>query len=67
MTLPDGRRIEAEVVGFNGDVLYLMPVSSVQGLLPGAAVEPTGRSVRLCLVTRQRWMQPRVGVAYRWA
>ncbi|MCG9025646.1 flagellar protein export ATPase FliI [Laribacter hongkongensis] len=40
VTLPDGRRIEAEVVGFNGDVLYLMPVSSVQGLLPGAAVEP---------------------------
>lgn len=38
--LPDGRRVEAEVVGFNTDTLFLMPVNNVHGLMPGIAVEP---------------------------
>lgn len=36
--LAEGRRVEAEVVGFDGDVLLLMPQSSVDGVVPGAKV-----------------------------
>jgi len=32
--------VEAEVVGFSGDRLYLMPASDVYGLAPGAIVTP---------------------------
>ncbi|MDP2559835.1 flagellar protein export ATPase FliI [Psychrobium sp. 1_MG-2023] len=32
--------ITAEVVGFSGEVLYLMPSEELQGVLPGAKVEP---------------------------
>ncbi|MFC4161692.1 flagellar protein export ATPase FliI [Chitinimonas lacunae] len=40
VVLPAGHRVEAEVVGFNGDRLFLMPVSEVYGLEPGAWVVP---------------------------
>ena len=36
----DGTRIEAEVVGFAGDRLYLMPTGDVHGLKPNARVVP---------------------------
>src|SRR5690554_1641241 len=36
----DGRRIEAEVVGFADDNVFLMPVKRVEGLQPGARVVP---------------------------
>jgi flagellum-specific ATP synthase len=36
----DGRKIEAEVVGFDDDIVYLMPVKRVEGLQPGARVIP---------------------------
>ncbi|MGH8258985.1 MAG: flagellar protein export ATPase FliI [Steroidobacteraceae bacterium] len=36
----DGDRIEAEVVGFAGDRLYLMPTGDSHGLGPGARVVP---------------------------
>lgn len=36
----DGRGIEAEVVGFSGASIYLMPVKRVEGLEPGARVIP---------------------------
>ena len=36
----DGRRAEAEVVGFSGDRLYLMPTGETRGLRPGARVIP---------------------------
>jgi flagellum-specific ATP synthase len=37
----DGQnRVEAEVVGFDGDRLYLMPTSEIYGLTPGATVIP---------------------------
>ena len=36
--LAGGRRVEAEVVGFDGDRLLLMPQSSVDGIVPGAKV-----------------------------
>jgi len=36
--LSEGSRVEAEVVGFDGDCLLLMPQSSVDGVVPGAKV-----------------------------
>jgi flagellum-specific ATP synthase len=36
--LPNGARIEAEVVGFDNDRLFLMPQSDVEGVSPGARV-----------------------------
>ena len=36
----DGGRIEAEVVGFSGDRLYLMPTSDIHGVKPNARVIP---------------------------
>ena len=41
---PGGNRIEAEVVGFSGDRIYLMPTGSLEGLAPDARVIPTRRS-----------------------
>src|SRR5574343_458501 len=41
-----GHKVEAEVVGFAGDKLFLMPVANIQGLLPGTPVRPA------------RWVQP---------
>lgn len=32
--------VEAEVVGFAGEITYLMPLDAVQGLVPGARVMP---------------------------
>ena len=40
----EGRQIEAEVVGFSGDKLFLMPTGDIRGIMPGARVIPT-RSV----------------------
>jgi len=37
---PDGGSIEAEVVGFAGEKLYMMPTEDVFGLAPGAHVLP---------------------------
>ena len=33
-----GHRVEAEVVGFNDDILYLLPFTEPQGIEPGAQV-----------------------------
>ncbi len=38
--IPNGAGVEAEVVGFSGDKLYLMPANDVYGLVPGARVVP---------------------------
>nr|WP_034607278.1 flagellar protein export ATPase FliI [Chitinimonas koreensis] len=38
IVLPDHHSIEAEVVGFNGERLFLMPIAEVYGLEPGAWV-----------------------------
>jgi flagellum-specific ATP synthase len=37
----EGRQIEAEVVGFSGDKLFLMPTGDIRGIMPGARVTPT--------------------------
>lgn len=39
-----GSRIEAEVVGFSGDRVYLMPTGELRGLVPDARVLPTNES-----------------------
>ncbi|MBS0002565.1 MAG: flagellar protein export ATPase FliI [Thioalkalivibrio sp.] len=36
-----GAEVEAEVVGFAGERVYLMPVGSISGMTPGARVIPT--------------------------
>ncbi|MDP3744478.1 MAG: flagellar protein export ATPase FliI [Methylotenera sp.] len=36
--LSEGHRVEAEVVGFDGERMLLMPQSSVEGVVPGAKV-----------------------------
>jgi flagellum-specific ATP synthase len=38
--LAAGRHIEAEVVGFSGEIIHLMPLDKVDGLSPGARVIP---------------------------
>ncbi|MES2000540.1 MAG: flagellar protein export ATPase FliI [Pseudomonadota bacterium] len=38
--LPNGTKLEAEVVGFDGERLFLMPQSDVEGLVPGTRVFP---------------------------
>ena len=38
--LSNGEKIDAEVVGFDNDKLFLMPQSAVEGILPGTAVLP---------------------------
>lgn len=38
--LPSGAKIEAEVVGFDGDHLFLMPQNDLDGVVPGAPVFP---------------------------
>lgn len=39
--MDDGKLIEAEVVGFSGEKVFLMPIKRVEGLQPGARVVPT--------------------------
>jgi flagellum-specific ATP synthase len=38
--MPNGSQLEAEVVGFAGDHVFLMPQSDVEGIVPGARVFP---------------------------
>jgi len=40
---PGGGEIEAEVVGFSGDKLYLMPTGELRGIVPNSRVIPTNR------------------------
>jgi len=53
--MPQGQQVDAEVVGFHGDRLYLMPSTDVFGLGPGAIVEP----YRSC-----NFEYPRIRTAY---
>lgn len=40
---PQGEDVEAEVVGFSGEKLFLMPTGSIRGLTPNARVIPTDK------------------------
>lgn len=46
--LPDGHDVDAEVVGFSGDRLFLMPSTDVYGLVPGARVTPVDAVLQHC-------------------
>ncbi|MEL7297777.1 MAG: flagellar protein export ATPase FliI [Pseudomonadota bacterium] len=43
----EGRHVDAEVVGFSGDRLYLMPVDEMHGIAPDARVVPIGGLKRI--------------------
>ncbi len=43
----DGSGVEAEVVGFSGDRVFLMPTSEMRGLMPHARVVPSGRAAEV--------------------
>ncbi|MFT6254621.1 MAG: flagellum-specific ATP synthase, partial [Granulosicoccus sp.] len=45
----DGESLEAEVVGFSGDKLFLMPVKSIQGVRSGARVIPHKQDNKLLI------------------
>jgi flagellum-specific ATP synthase len=38
--LPNGAQLDAEVVGFDGNRIFLMPQSDVEGIVPGSRVFP---------------------------
>ena len=40
VTMPGGQQVDAEVVGFSDERLFLMPLTDVYGMAPGALVEP---------------------------
>ncbi len=45
----DGREIEAEVVGFKGESLLLMPAGDTEGLGPNARVIPSGATTSIAV------------------
>lgn len=45
----EGRELEAEVVGFEGNKLYLMPTEPIRGVRPQARVTPTGNVCRVAV------------------
>lgn len=49
---PDGPGTEAEVVGFSGDRMYLMPTGSITHIRPNARVVPLGRQAEVPLGNR---------------
>lgn len=44
--------VEAEVVGFDGDRVYLMPLTAIEGLRPGARVVPIATASRVPVGTQ---------------
>jgi len=45
--LDNGKRLEAEVVGFAEEKIYLMPIQNIEGLKPGARVVPLNQRMGL--------------------
>ncbi|MBK1716704.1 flagellar protein export ATPase FliI [Thiocystis violacea] len=43
----NGKRLGAEVVGFQGERTFLMPEGRLEGLIPGARIEPLEQSRRI--------------------
>lgn len=55
--LPNGTSVTAEVIGFSGDRLFLMPSGDIYGLTPGAKVVPmeyTGPAPRVGMIQHPR-------------
>ena len=51
----EGKQIEAEVVGFSGDKLFLMPTGDIRGMMPGARVIPTQSESSAAVAPCMRW------------
>ena len=49
MVRHDGREIEAEVVGFKGESLLLMPAGDTEGLGPNARVIPSAATTSIAV------------------
>ncbi|MBL7478995.1 flagellar protein export ATPase FliI [Legionella bononiensis] len=47
VTIDDSRSVEAEVVGFSNESVYLMSIGAIQGLAPGMIISPTGRTAQV--------------------
>ncbi|KTD51153.1 flagellar protein export ATPase FliI [Legionella quateirensis] len=47
VTIDDSRSVEAEVVGFSSESVYLMSIGAIQGLAPGMIITPTGRTAQV--------------------
>lgn len=45
--LDESKQLEAEVVGFSQDSVYLMSIGTTQGIAPGLFIMPTGRIARI--------------------
>lgn len=43
VTIDETRKVEAEVVGFSNESVYLMSIGAIQGMAPGMIIRPTGR------------------------
>jgi len=46
---PDGSGLEAEVVGFSGERVFLMPTGDMQGLMPNARVIPLRQAAEIAV------------------
>lgn len=44
-----GRKVLAEVVGFKGNSVLLMPFDDIQGIGPGCLVKPTGKPLKVLI------------------
>ena len=60
-----GREVEAEVVGFSGEKLYLMPTGEIRGLMPGARVVRVLHRGALATVRQVRERLREAGLAER--
>ena len=47
VTIDESRTVEAEVVGFSNESVYLMSIGAIQGLAPGMIISPTGRTAQV--------------------
>jgi flagellum-specific ATP synthase len=41
----NGKTFDAECIGFNGNITYLMPIDALEGISPGALVYPTNTPI----------------------
>jgi flagellum-specific ATP synthase len=48
-----GKMFDAECIGFNGDITFLMPIDALEGISPGALVYPVNTPIDLgdCFIT----------------
>lgn len=49
VTIDETRKVEAEVVGFSNESVYLMSIGAIQGLAPGMIISPTGRIAQVAV------------------